>query len=61
MEIWIIEVVLYMHGFICIALCIAICIYFSRYAYSHICDSMAGYHSSQSHDINKLLTSNVKQ
>ena len=26
-----------------------------------ICGSMASYHTSQSHDINKLLTSNVKQ
>ena len=52
-----------MYGFICIALGIAICTYFSRYydAYSHICGSMASYHTSQSHDVNKLLTSNVKQ
>ena len=34
--------------------------YFSQYAYSHICGSMASYHTSQSHDINKSLTSNVK-
>ena len=49
------------YDFICIVLWIAICIYFSRYLYSHICCSMAGYDSSQGHDINKLLTSNVKQ
>ena len=41
--------------------CIAIRTYFSRYAYSHICGSMASFHTSQSHDINYSLTSNVKQ
>ena len=35
--------------------------YFSRYAYNHIYGSMASYHTSQSHDIKKSLTSNVKQ
>ena len=35
--------------------------YFSWYAYSHICGSIDSYHTSQSHDINKSLTSNVKQ
>ena len=41
--------------------CIAIRTYFNWYAYSHICGSMASFHTSQSHDINYSLTSNVKQ
>ena len=40
---------------------VATCTYFSRYAYSHICGSMASFHTSQSHDINKSLPSNVKE